>query len=124
MIAALGSIGALLAMEWVLGASGILFLSFVPLACFGALWWMDRMPPVPRVLFAAIAGFLMDSMLTRPFGAYILLLLFLAGAMELSHAFFSARDSRAAQVMNAAIALGLFFMLLPAAGSIARIVQK
>ena len=119
MIVALGSIAALLAMEWALGASGTLFLPSVPLASFGVLWWMDRMPPVSRMLFGAIAGFLMDSMLTRPFGAYALLFLFLAGAIEVLHAFFSARESRAARGMSAAIALGLFFALLPAAGGIA-----
>ena len=123
MSVALGSVIALLATEWALGASGILFLRSIPLAGFGALWWMDRMPLVSRALFAAIAGLLMDSMLARPFGAYILLFLFLSGAVELLHIFFSARESRAARALSAAIALGLFFMLLPAASSVARILQ-
>ena len=120
---AFGTVAAAMAGEWFAGTSGIFFLSTVPFAPFAVLWWLDRMRVVPRLFLAGSAGFVFDSMLSYPFGAYMICFFVISFAMEIAHAFFSGRDSRSARILTGAAAVGLFFACMPLAEALIRLLR-
>lgn len=109
-----------LALEWIFSAGGTAALSWIPWASLAALWWMGRLPLGARTAYGALAGFFLDALLVRPFGASIALFLMMAGAMEPLHAVLLRHDSRTAKSVHAALVLFLFFALLPVAESAVR----
>ena len=119
IITGLAAVAASLAVQWVAAASGAWALSWIPYGVLAALWWQGRLALVPRTAFALLAGFFLDSMGPAPFGSSVIVLLILAGAREVLHTLFSARDSRVATLANAATLLALFFILMPLSRTIA-----
>ena len=118
IFAAATVLGSLM-LGWLAGSTGFFLFSAIPFASFAVLWWLDRMSGIPRLLFAAAAGFVFDSMLSRPFGAYMICFFIISCAVEIAHIFFSGRDSRSARIVTGAALIGLFFALLPIAGILA-----
>ena len=119
IVTGLAAVAASLAVQWAAAASGARVLSWIPYGALAALWWQGRLPLVPRMASALLAGFLLDSVRPAPFGSSLILLLILAGAREVLHTLFSARDSRVATLANAATLLALFFILMPLSRTIA-----
>ena len=90
IILALGSIVLGLVVEWILASGRVEAVFSWPLGSLFTLWWLWRLPLVQRVNLGAAAGFILDALLLRPFGTYMLLFLFLALAIEFLHSVFSA----------------------------------
>ena len=121
---AFGTVAAAAAVEWLAGASGIFFLSAVPFASFAVLWWLDRLPGISRLLCAVAAGFIFDSMLFYPFGTYLICFFLISLAVEAVHTFFSAHDSRSTRAFSLLVMGGLFFVFLPLASALARMLRS
>lgn len=107
-----------LALEWAVASSGIAGFSWLPLASLAVLWRIGGLPFGFRMAYGALAGFFLDALFVRRFGASIALFLLMAGVMEALHAVLSRRDSRAARAVHGALILILFFILLPVAESV------
>ena len=113
---------AFLALEWMAASSGMRFVSWIPFGALAALWWSGRLALVPRMAYAALAGFIIDLVSGHPFGSTVMLLLLMVGVAQVLGVMLSAHDSRAAQGVSVAIMLVLFFLLTPLASRIAGII--
>ncbi|MEK7082122.1 MAG: hypothetical protein AAB915_00380 [Patescibacteria group bacterium] len=113
IIIGLAALAVFFALELILAPWGVALLSRAPLASLAALWWMGRLAFVPRMAYAALAGFFLDATFAHPFGASIILFLLIAVLVEILHAVLSRHDSGAARSAYVAIILAVFFILLP-----------
>jgi len=113
---------AFLALEWMAASSGMRLLSWIPLGALAALWWSRSLALVPRMAYAALAGFIIDLVSGTAFGSTVVLLLLMGGVAEILRVVLSAHDSRAAQGVSAAVMLTFFFLLTPLASRIAGII--
>lgn len=101
--------------EWViarmLGGS-----SFLPsVAMIGVVIILVASPLVAGLLFAMAAGFILDSIALPPFGATLLLFLFLACMTHLLKAVIADRDSYRVRIVLGVAVACLGFLVLPLA---------
>lgn len=93
-------------------ASGIGLISWIPLSSFAVIWLLERISLHPRFFLAFGWGIFLDALSGYPFGAHLVPLLIVAGAVGFFHMIFSSQESFAVRLGMIALLCGIFLLLL------------
>ena len=110
-----GAVFAALFCEWVIARLAGGSALALPVAVFAVTVMLSVLPFLPGLWLALAAGFLLDSAALPPFGATILLFLFLACVMEAVRAVMADRKSYGAKI---GVAAGLYLLVYALAPSV------